>query len=600
MSESKIKTAAVAESGVSGFFSTVGRLPNTWLVLAMTVVAGLAEGAGIALFIPILEIMQGADAEPSAIYQGIARAYEFLGIPFGLIPALCGVIVLVLISLSLSYLQRHLSISSRIEYGRRLRGRIVEALFHASWPVLATRAKGDVVNQLLVEQARVGAALEAQIVTLASLIQFTVLLAISASLSWQLVLVCVGFVLILVFLVRPLIRSQRRVGEDLSVATSTYGHQAVEYLGGARLVKVTGTESSVTERLRDIARGVFRLQREYELNIERLQFFLHAIPVLGIALMIATAHMLFGIEMSYLLVFLALIARMMPRISELQRGYQTYSGNLPAMTVIDRALAETEIAAEAIRDGEIECPVLEKGIRLEQVSFRYPDADSAALHDVSIDIPRNAMVALVGPSGAGKSTLVDIIAGLRHPDDGRILIDGTNLQDLRLKSWRRRIGYVTQDVIIFNDTLRNNLTFGHPDASEADVQQALSRAHLADLVATMPDGLETPLGEDGVRLSGGQKQRLALARALVGNPDLLLLDEATSALDNESERAVQNALESISSELTIILIAHRLSTVRNADTIYMLESGRVVESGDYDTLIRQQGRFAELHGLEAS
>ena len=205
------------------------------------------------------------------------------------------------------------------------------------------------------------------------------------------------------------------------------------------------------------------------------------------------------------------------------------------------------------------------------------------------------MIAIVGSSGAGKSTIVDILAGLRVPDSGTITIDGKSLREYALTSWRKRIGYVAQDVVVFNDTFANNVTFSCPEVTEDDIREALKIARLNELIEELPDGLQTMIGENGIRLSGGQRQRIAIARAVIGKPELLLLDEATSALDNESERLVQQALEAIAKEFTLVVIAHRLTTVRHADVIYVMEAGQVVQIGKYDELLAKEGCFQQLH-----
>jgi ABC-type multidrug transport system fused ATPase/permease subunit len=190
---------------------------------------------------------------------------------------------------------------------------------------------------------------------------------------------------------------------------------------------------------------------------------------------------------------------------------------------------------------------------------------------------------------------MELISGIRTPTDGGVLLDGVDLATLDPRTWRRRIGFVTQDTILLNDTLRANLIFSHPDAGDEEIDEALATAHLSDLVHELPDGLDTVLGEGGIRLSGGQRQRVALARALIGKPELLLLDEATSSLDNESESAIQKTLEAIAHTMTIVVIAHRLTTVRNSDMIHVIEAGHLVESGTYDQLIAASGRFSILH-----
>jgi ABC-type multidrug transport system fused ATPase/permease subunit len=270
----------------------------------------------------------------------------------------------------------------------------------------------------------------------------------------------------------------------------------------------------------------------------------------------------------------------------------------PAIPHVNSVIEAANEACERT-DGERErFESLDHDITLDAVDFRYPGGKEPALYDVDLVIGWRKVVALVGSSGSGKSTIVDILAGLRQPTGGAVRIDGRDLCDINLSSWRKRIGYVTQDTTVFNDTVRNNLLFARPDARESDIATCLKAAHLTNVIEALPAGLDTVLGEGGVILSGGERQRLALARALIGKPELLLLDEATSALDNEAERIVQRAIEDISQEMTVLVVAHRLSTVRKADIIYVIEDGRIIETGTFTDLVEQGGRFAELHQLQ--
>jgi ATP-binding cassette subfamily C protein len=235
-------------------------------------------------------------------------------------------------------------------------------------------------------------------------------------------------------------------------------------------------------------------------------------------------------------------------------------------------------------------------IRFENVSFRYAQAGSVPIiQNLSATINARSLVAIVGRTGAGKSTLADLLLGLIMPDSGRIAIDRAALDGNVLARWRQSIGYVPQDNFLFNDTVRANLSWANPRASEADFQRVLSAAAAAEFVAALPQGLDTPIGERGIRLSGGERQRLGLARALLREPTFLLLDEATSALDSQTERAVQSAIERLRGSMTIIIIAHRLSTIRNADRVLVLDHGRLVQAGSWEALSQDsQGLFAEL------
>jgi len=247
--------------------------------------------------------------------------------------------------------------------------------------------------------------------------------------------------------------------------------------------------------------------------------------------------------------------------------------------------------------GTMTAPTFDRSVEFEDVTFAY-DSDAVALADVTFTATKGEIVALVGASGAGKSTLIDLIPRFMEPTRGRITIDGVDLRDIRLEALRRLTGIVSQDTVLFNDTVRANVAFGRADATQAQLDAAASAANALGFIEALPQGWDTSLGERGTRLSGGQRQRLAIARALLSDPPILILDEATSALDAESERLVQEAIDRLLEGRTVFVIAHRLSTIQHADRILVLEGGRVVEQGTHDALLVSGGAYARLHAMQ--
>ncbi len=239
-------------------------------------------------------------------------------------------------------------------------------------------------------------------------------------------------------------------------------------------------------------------------------------------------------------------------------------------------------------------------VRFEHMKFRYPNAQSLALDDVSLEVKPGQTVALVGMSGGGKSTFVNLVTRFYEPEAGRILLDGIPYQDIQLPSLRAQLALVSQNVVLFDDTLRANIAYGVEHVDEARLAAAIRAAHLDDVVARLPEGVDTMIGENGMRLSGGQRQRVAIARAIYKDAPILILDEATSALDNESERAVQAALDTLMAGRTTFVIAHRLSTIEGADLIVVMEHGRIVEQGTHDELLSRGGMYANLYRLQFS
>lgn len=271
---------------------------------------------------------------------------------------------------------------------------------------------------------------------------------------------------------------------------------------------------------------------------------------------------------------------------------------------IQRGLAAAEtvfgmIDAEAETDtGTIDIGRAQGNVRLENVSFRYNDDMPLVLENVSLDIPAGKTVALVGASGGGKSTFVNLVTRFYSPSSGRLLLDGVPYPDIRLDSLRAQLAMVSQNVVLFDDTLAANIAYGVETVDEARLGAAIEAAHLTDVVDALPDGVNTRIGENGMRLSGGQRQRVAIARAIYKDAPILILDEATSALDNESERAVQSALDSLMAGRTTLVIAHRLSTIERADCIAVVDQGRIIETGTHDELLQRGGAYARLYRLQ--
>lgn len=260
---------------------------------------------------------------------------------------------------------------------------------------------------------------------------------------------------------------------------------------------------------------------------------------------------------------------------------------------IDRLLEE-----KTEPDGAIVLEGFHKGIAFDHVSFRYQGTDDDALDDITLTVKKGEIIALVGRSGAGKTTLVDLIPRFYTPGEGKIFMDGIDISGTTLRSLRSLIGIVSQDVILFNDTVRANIAYGDPRASEEDIVNAARAAYAHEFILQLPHGYDTVVGERGIRLSGGQKQRLSIARAILKNPPILILDEATSSLDTASEIMVQRALENLMNDRTAFVIAHRLSTVRRATRIIVMDKGKIVETGTHEVLLEFDGMYRKLHSLQ--
>jgi ATP-binding cassette subfamily C protein len=284
----------------------------------------------------------------------------------------------------------------------------------------------------------------------------------------------------------------------------------------------------------------------------------------------------------------------------LQQSAETLAGGLPAFTSVRQLLKEAEGHAERSAGGGSSRLALREAISLDRISFAYTAGGPAVLRQVSMSIPAGRTTAIVGASGAGKSTLADILIGLLQPTGGRLEVDGQPLSGGDLPAWRRSVGYVPQESFLLHDTIRKNLLWAKPDATDADMWDALARAAAGGFVRARPDGLDAVVGDRGLRLSGGERQRLALARALLTQPVLLVLDEATSALDSINEQQILASVRNLRESATTLIITHRLSAVRHADLIYVLENGQIEASGTWDELVKKPGVFGAMLSAQGS
>ena len=582
-------------------FPTFGQLPRTWRSLAIIVFVGLIEGLGISLFIPLLEILQNDGiATDNAILNAIQSLYILVGVELTLYTSLIGIVLIVSASLTLNFVQRLVIADALYRFTQQLRANLARTTFMSNWQHLSDINQGSIINLMVQESQRGGMALLAEVMCVASIIQVFILLGFAAAISWELVLLCFVFVIISMIIIRPLLMSAKRLGELKTQINKKLSFTFVDFLRGSKFIKLTATEKTVQNRLNGILEVSYKNLFASEVNKSAVYLFSQLLPLILLASTIIIAHDLLSISTSMILVFLLLLVRITPRMVQFQQQYQTYMAAAPALETINQEINCNADFLELSSDYTKVDVELKNEISLNDVHFNYVGSTTPAVQGISLKLLRNSFTALVGTSGSGKSTLVDLISGVQTPTAGHILIDSEDLRNLQPSLWRQKIGYVGQETTIFNDTIRNNMCFAHPDASDEEILKRLKIANFMSVLESLPNGLDTELGENGTKLSGGERQRLAIARALMGEPTLLIMDEATSALDNESERLIQKAIEKIAGEITIIVIAHRLSTIRMADVIHVMEHGRLIEGGNFDTLLKDDKRFAQLYKIQHS
>ncbi|MFI7334165.1 ABC transporter ATP-binding protein [Micromonospora aurantiaca] len=421
------------------------------------------------------------------------------------------------------------------------------------------------------------------------------------ALSWRLTLVSAVVLPPALWLTRRVARLRREITaqRQRELADLTVTIEEGLSVSGVRLAKTLGTGPALVDRFTASSARLVDLELRSELagrwRMAAMSIVFAAIPAV-IYLSAGLPGTAGTLTIGTLVAFTALQGNLFRPLMGLLNVGVTLTASLALFARIFEYLDLPVEVAEPARPVPLDPATARGHLRVEDVTFSYPGSDTAALAGVSLDVPAGTSLALVGETGSGKSTLAALISRLHDPDAGRITIDGIDLRDLRPADLAAVVGVVSQETYLLHGTVRDNLRYARPDATDTEIEAAARAARIHDLVSALPDGYDTMVGSRGHRFSGGERQRLAIARTLLRDPRILVLDEATSALDTETERAVQRALDELARGRTVVTIAHRLSTVRDADRIAVLDHGRIVESGTHDALLDRRGRYAALVG----
>ena len=579
--------------------------------IALALAVATTEGIGLLLLLPLLELAGvTADAGAAAdLPREVSARLDLLGIS-GSAPAVLALYAAIMSARAL--LVRYSAIAcvglqERFLLSRRQR--LYRAMLGARWERVAGQRDGALTRGLTADLESAADAPSDLIALLTGSLLALVYVGVALRLSIPVTMLGALGGAGLVMVLRRRRHVARRAAENVDDVTAELFATAAEHVDGLKTTKAHGAERRSEELFVRQSSAVARAAQACDRLFADARMMLDAGAVIVLALSIYVAHDVLHLGTAAILVLLYIFARVTPRLAGLQSSYQHLMLAMPPFGRVMRLIDQWEAAAEG--EGESDAPMrLNQRIVLDGVRYRYPEPEDRVAHNETIarehsvrppalagatlTIRAGATTAVVGPSGAGKSTLADVALGLLFPDAGRVEVDGVELTPARARTWRRRVGYVAQETYLFNDTVRANLVWARPEATEEQIWDALTLAAADRFVDALPDGLDTIVGERGRALSCGERQRLALARALLRSPELLVLDEPTSNVDAEHEREIQRAIESLAGRMTVLIITHRLATIRAADVIYVMDGGRIVESGGFEPLMRRGGLFSAL------
>jgi ABC-type multidrug transport system fused ATPase/permease subunit len=563
------------------------------VLIAWTALVGLTEGISVVLLLPLLSRVGIAAATSQGLVTGLLnKSLAFVGATeswqiLAVIAAVAGAqaVMTTTVNWWSVKLARHYQSCRQLE--------LFGAFMRAKWNFIAARKAGEMTNAIVTETERLGRAFTISLSLLGSLVVSIIFTILSLLIAWQVTVSLIVCTSIMGLAMIGLYRKSYAAGRSLAPLDAELQSALNEQFAGAKFIKASGIDDRAATLIVPLVHKLEDANTYASAAPGTVRGILEFAALIGLAAILALAGGGMGVPAGNIVIVLALFGRLFPRLTAVQAQLHYLNGNLHAVEVIDCLQKAAEAEAER-QDDSGETLKIDLPSALSVRNLRVKLGERVVLDQVNIRLPIPGMLAVVGRSGAGKSTLVHSVLGLVDTSAGSIRLGDHDLSAAPLRPWRRTIGYVPQETILFHASIRDNLTLVEPAATEAEIETAARRAHAYEFIQAWPEGFETIIGDQGVKLSGGQRQRLGIARALLTNPSLLVMDEAMSALDAESEAELLRTIEDLREEMGILIVAHRLAAVRTADAICVFEGGHVVETGTWNELM---ARRAQLYAL---
>lgn len=572
-----------------------------YLIYVLGIVASISEGIGILMLLPLLQSIdngQTSNQFESAINDILYKLIDYLGFSDSIVSILLLISAAFIIKGIITFLALGLTAKLIGQLLKEIKVKLFSLYSKMSFSYFSSKNTGDLIN-LINEQPTKSLEAFKQLSLLGShFINTIILMSLAFLMTFSFGLMALGlglFLLVLFLRMNSYVQNLSRIAaEENGVLTKWL----IQTLHGFKYLISTNQINSFKKYINNSISVLTSTQIKSGVAAAFTQSVREPIAVLFIMVIVYVQIFVFNLRLEPILVSIALFYRALNSTLAVQSAFQGTFQHIGSMELVHNEFVNQ--MKNKSDDGSIHIDRFSKGILIENVDFKYANSKKGALNNISLNIPIKSSIAIVGESGAGKTTLVDLITLTNKPQNGRILIDNILSNELNKSTWRDKIGYVSQDTLIFDDTIGNNISMWKDvENSEIELREAAKKANILEFIQSLPDGFNTLVGDRGILLSGGQKQRIFIARELYRKPDILILDEATSSLDSESEKSIQESIELLRGKITVIVIAHRLSTIKNVDMIYLLQKGKIIEKGTYVELKNNiKSRFSQLASLQ--
>jgi subfamily B ATP-binding cassette protein MsbA len=569
-------------------------------IVLLGMIAAILEGIGLSFVLPIIEIVQVDDpaAEADGLMLVFITIYQSVGIPLTLGTAVLGVSMVMIARYTMSFTVGWLREILRTYYIRDLQDQAFRNALDAKVQYYDEEGSDDILNAIVTQTYYAGRVIQRGIQfieqSLIAIVYLLIAFIISPALTVVTAIILGGFSVFF----RRVLDSGYDVGNKVADANEQRQQAAQAGTQGIRDIRIFGVSDELYRDFQQAIEKYTQARITLRRNETAIHKFYNLVVAVSVFVLIYLALTFVDLSLGSLGVFLFAMFRLGPRVSNVNQKYYQVEDDLPHL-VRTLEFIENIGQYQEPNDSTKDVPAEITHVEFDDVEFSYTENEQV-LSGISFEVDKGEFIGFVGQSGAGKSTIVSLLARMYEVDNGEIRANGISIDEMDIDEWRERLSVVRQSPYIFNDTLRYNLTIGNREVSDEELERVCEIAKVTEFLGDLPKGYDTLLGDDGVRLSGGQKQRVSLARALIEDTDLLILDEATSDLDSNLEKQVQRAIEEMDRDYAILTIAHRLSTVKNADRIYTLENGQITESGTHQELLDNSGKYSELHGIQSS